>query len=498
MAAQDYYGYIPPTERLDLGKLATDLSKTISGIGERRELEKEQLDQIQADNTRIINDADIGKSQTFQTMALNGTQKGVQFINQLNKQLKAGQLSPKEYKQKMNTVMESWGTFANTVKTYDSRMAEIQKQQQDGKASGVGVSANEFFAQSSELKDKDIFIDDNGNMSMGRIDPNTGQLDPDSVQSFRSMALPSNMVFDKVPLDETVNDVIKLWKPYIEENNLNTIESVKSNPDLARKMADLTGSLTSNPRLTASLLVDNTGDGYDVYFNQADYNNKIGEMIQTENEVRRISGKGPMNQAEQNEFAKESSGKLIEMRKDATDTYQPVITEDQLNRAKEAIEVAVSLQLGFKSTQETPPRQSSGGGGGGGGGRATKDTSSQTVDNIRKLIISGKPEDYEALSEFSKDMQYSFKQGAPGKLKVFKKESNGRTTEIGEVSFANAGKYFGFDNLDKWNEFVADSKKRISGSGGNNMTPEQWNNKWATLKKGQKMVGLDGKTYTKQ
>ncbi len=461
MAAQDYYGYMPPSQTLDLGKLTTDLSKTIAGFGERRELEKEQLDQIQADNTKIINDADLGKSQTFQTMALNGTQKGVQFMTKLNKQLKAGEISPKEYKQKMNTVMENWGTFANTVKTYDARMAEIQKQQQDGKASGIGISANEFFAQSSELKDKEIFIDDNGNMSMGRIDPNTGQLDPDSVQSFRSMALPNNMVFDKVPLDETVNDVVKLWKPYIEENGLNTIESVKSNKDLARKMADLTGGLTSNPRLTASLLVDNTGDGYDVYFNQADYNNKINQMIQTENEARRISGLDPMNQQEQNEFAKDSSEKLIEMRKDATDTYQPVITEEQLNRAKEAIEVAVSLQLGFKSTQDEP-RQSSGGGGA--GGSAEKPISSKTVDDIRKKIISG---DYSGLTQFTVDGKYKFKQGDAGKLEVIKiSTDNGRTKEesLGQVEFKNAGRYFGFNNLDKWKEYIYDSQERIPGT----------------------------------
>jgi hypothetical protein len=462
---QEYYGYLPPSQTLDLGKLTTDLSKTLSGISERRTLEKETLDQIQADNTKIIRDAELGKSQTFQTMTLNATQNGVAKLNEWNKMLKAGQLSPKDYKQKMNTMMENWGTFANTVKTYDARMAEIQKQQQDGTASGIAVSSNQYFAQMSALKDKNIFIDDSGNMSMGKVDPNTGQLDPNSVESFRSMALPNNMVFDKVPLDQTVNDTVKLWRPYIQENGLTTIESVKGNPDLARKMADLTGGLTSNPRLTASILVDNTGDGYDVYFGQEDFNNKLGGMIQIENEARRIQGKSPMNQSEQNEFAKEASGKLIEMRKDSTDTYQPVLTEDQTNRAKEAIETTVSLQLGFKSTLDEPRQPS---GGGGGGSRTPKDTSSQTVDSIRKLIISGTPDDYASLSEFSKDKQYSFKQGAPGKLKVFKKGTNGRTEEVGEVSFANAGKYFGFDNLDKWNEFVADSKKRIPGSGGSN------------------------------
>jgi hypothetical protein len=277
------------------------------------------------------------------------------------------------------------------------------------------------------------------------------------------MALPNNMVFDKVPLDETVNNVVKLWEPYILQEGLTTIEGVKKNPNISRKMADLVGGLTSNPRLTASVLVDNTGEGYDVFVNQQDYNNKLGTMIQIENEARRISGEGPMNQAEQNEFAREASGKLIEMRQDATGTYQPVITEAQLARAKEAIEVSASLQLKFKSTEEQP-RQSSGGGGG--STTRPKDNSSQTVDSIRKLIING---DYDSLSEFSKDKQYTFKQGAAGKLKVFKRKSNGiGTTEIGEVDFDNAGKYFEFNNLDKWSDYVADSRKRIPGTGRSN------------------------------
>jgi hypothetical protein len=485
MATQDYYGYLSPSQTLDLGKLATDLSKTISGIGERRELEKEQLDQIQADNTRIINDADIGKSQTFQTMALNGTQKGVQFINQLNKQLKAGQLSPKEYKQKMNTVMENWGTFANTVKTFDARMSDIQKQQADGKASGIGISANEFFAQSSELKDKEIFIDDNGNMSMGRIDPMTGQLDPDSIQSVRSMALPNNMVFDKVNLDEQVSEVVKTWKPWIGEKGQTTIDDIRNNPDYARKMADFTGALTSNPRLTASILVDNTGDNYDVYFNQADYNNKINQMIQTENNAREFSGIRPMNKEEQNEFAQEASGKLIEMRKDATDTYQPVITEAQLRRAKNAIEATVGVELGQKVTEDEDTR-SYGGRGGGGDVPTEKPMSSQTVDDIRKKIIGG---DYPGLTQFTVDGKYKFKQGSGQKLEVIKiSTENGRTKEesLGEVEFKNAGRYFGFTNLDKWREYIYDSQNRIPGTS----TPAKPKAKGTTTKKKSDPLGL--------
>lgn len=464
MAAQEYYGYIPPSQTLDLGKLTTELSKTLSGIGERRTLEKEALDQIQADNTKIIRDAELGKSQTFQTMTLNAAQNGVVKLNEWNKMLKAGQLSPKDYKQKMTTIMDNWGTFANTVKTYDAKMAEIQKQQSDVNSSGLTTDSGEFFAQMSTLKDKNIFIDDSGNMSMGRIDPNTGKLDPSSVQSFRSMAMPNNTVFDKVNLNEQVGSVVKEWAPFLEENGINTISDVRKNDDFSSKVTDLVGALTDNPRLAASILRDNTGGKYNTYWSQDDYNNKMAAMLKKENDTRSFMGKAPMTAEEEVEFSKSASNRLIEMRLDSTDTYQPVLNPAQMKEAKDAVVRTIGIYLESKSTQDEPSKPSSG------GGTTTttttpKDKSSQTVDNIRKLIING---DYDSLSEFSKDKQYTFKQGANGKLKVFKKNTNGRTTEIGEVDFDNAGKYFEFNNLDKWADYVADSRKRIPGSGGSN------------------------------
>ena len=459
---QEYYGYLPPSQTLDLGKLTTDLSKTLSGIGERRELEKEELDKIQTDNAKIIRETELGKSQTFQTMTLNGAQSGVQFINGLNKQLKAGQISPKDYKQKMTTVMDSWGTFANTVKTYDARMTEIQKQQADVNSSGLTTDSGEFFAQMSTLKDKQIFIDDSGNMSMGRVDPNTGQLDPSSVQSFRSMAMPNNTVFTKVNLNEQVGSVVKEWAPFLEEEGINTINDVRNNGAYATKLTDLVGALTDNPRMAASILRDNTGGQYNSYWSQADYNNKMAAMIKKENDTRAFMNKALMTSEEEVEFAKTASNRLIEMRLDSTDTYQPVLTPAQIKASQDAVIRTVEIYLESKSTQDEIPVKSSSG-----STTTPKDTSSQTVDNIRKLIINGK---YDQLSEFSKDKQYTFKQGANGKLKVFKKNTNGRTEEIGEVDFDNAGKYFEFNNLDKWSDYVADSRKRIPGTGGTTKT----------------------------
>lgn len=456
MAAQDYYGYIPPTERLDLGKLATDLSKTLSGIGERRELEKEQLDQIKTDNIKTIQEMDLGKSQTFQKMALNGTQSAVDLINTWNKELKAGILSPKDYKEKMNSIKENWGTFANTVKTYDARMAEIQKQQQDDTASGIAVDLNEFFAQSSELKDKQIFWDPStGSMSLGKVDPNTGKIDPQSVMSARSMAMPNNVLFDKVNLNEEVNTIVKEWAPFLKEDGIHTIDDVRKNDDYSTKLTDLVGALTDNPRMAASILRDNTGGKYSAYVNQADYNNKMNSMINKENATREFQGKEPMTAKEQEEFAKEASNRLIELRLDSTDTYQPVLTPAQIKAAEDAVVRTVGIHLESKSTQDEPVRSSSSNGS---SKDNTKKYDSTTVDEIRNKIASG---DWESLQGYSVNGKYTFKDGPGETIDVYQKNSQGREELVTNVTFSNAGQFFkGFSNPDEWKKYVEASRKK--------------------------------------
>ena len=50
---QNIFGYMP-VESVDWAKGLNDLSKTIGGIGERREAEKDYLDKIQNDNIKTI------------------------------------------------------------------------------------------------------------------------------------------------------------------------------------------------------------------------------------------------------------------------------------------------------------------------------------------------------------------------------------------------------------------------------------------------------------
>ena len=55
-----------------------------------------------------------------------------------------------------------------------------------------------------------------------------------------------------------------------------------------------------------------------------------------------------------------------------------------------------------------------------------------------------------------------------------------------------------YNKLDELNSRRGGGSGSGAKGGGGAMTPQQWNKQWATLKTGESMVGLDGKTYTKK
>jgi hypothetical protein len=195
---QNLFGYMP-TESVDWSKAIGGLYTTIRDIETDREDLKLELDKLKTDNINTVQQADNFSSQTFQQMMLGGSQDGVSMLKGWNDALKRGELDPKEYKQKMNNFMENWKSLGASIKGFDAKNAEIQKQIQDGDASQLSVEAAEYFARAADLKNLKVFIDPStGTVSTGRLDAKTGQVIPDSIESAKSLADPSNAVFNKV------------------------------------------------------------------------------------------------------------------------------------------------------------------------------------------------------------------------------------------------------------------------------------------------------------
>lgn len=440
---QNIFGYMT-VDPIDWSKATSGLAGTISSIGERREKEKDYLDQLKTDNIKTIQNSSAFSSQTFGQMMLASSQEGVSTIKAWNDALKRGELDPKQYKQNMNNLMESWGTLGNSIKSFDAKNAELQKSLQDGTASKASVEAAEYFAKMGDLKNLKIFIDPTtGTVSTGRLDTKTGQVIPDTIESAKTMADPSNAVFDKVELDKAVNDTTKLWKDYVIENGVTTLTDLTKRPGFANKLADLTGALTSNNRMTLSILQDNMDEGYTTYYTSQDRDQILIGMIEKENEARRYQDKPELSGEDFEAFVQEAEKKLIPMQKDASGVYQPMISEEQKERAKKAIEASIELQLGFKSLQDEPKANSSG------GSTAVKNEDKpeyyKTALDVRTAWVNG---DVNALSSLSGGKYLFEKKGENTYLII--NASNPKDVKGPFYKLDDVGSFFGVSNRDTW------------------------------------------------
>ena len=448
---QNIFGYMP-VESIDWAKQMNSLSGTISGIDERREKEKEYLDQLKTDNIKTIQQSDANSSQNFGQMMLGATQDGVSLMKQWNDALKRGELDPKQYKQNINNFMESWGTLGNSIKSFDAKNAELQKRLQDGTASKASVEAAQYFAKMGDIKNMKVFIDpSNGTVSTGRLDPRTGQVIPDTIDSAKTSADPNNAVFDKVNLAEAVSQTTKLWKPYVTENGITTVSDLTKREGFSYAVSDLVGSLTSNDRMTLSILQDNTNGNYQTYYTEADRTDLLVEAVNRENQSRRYRGESPLSSGELDSFINDAGNKLIAMKKDPSGVYQPVITELHRQDAEKAVINSIEMQLEFRSLQDEATFNR---GGGGSGSEIPKEKFNTISDYVVNNWKSAS-----ALTTKAKP-GYKFKWDS-GTLNVYKEESDGRGGKdlvlVGPItSPVEIGQYIGITNAqtDDWKDAV--------------------------------------------
>jgi hypothetical protein len=363
-----YAGFIPASNPIDWAKLTGGLVKTITDIGESREAERQALDKLQSDNTKILQNTELGKTQTLNQLILSGSNQGRQSMMEWNRLLKAGQITPLEYKNRINNLMDSWSTFANTAKGYDKQMQEALKRQQEGLGSGLELELNNRLAQLGDLRNKATQVDpNNGNFIIGQLGQD-GLFDSSSIMDLRSISQPGNIIDNKVDLLSIVNEKTKGWEDWTIELGAKTITDALQNPAVQRARLDLANGILSNPRATTSILKDNTDGNYDFYYNKEDLDAKLQDRVVKENELNKQLGKPALSGDALDKFIESEKNKFILLAQDDQGVYQPNLTNKQIEDAKQTALDAIDANLKRKVELDEPYR----GGGGGGGGGSTK------------------------------------------------------------------------------------------------------------------------------
>lgn len=367
----EYAGYQAGTP-LDWSKLTGGLVQTIQDIGADRERQRQELDKLQLDNSKILQNSELGKSQSLNELILSGSNDGRTKMTEWNKMLKNGQITPVEYRNRINNLMDSWSTFANVAKIFDTQLQEAMKRQQadeNGFIPGSGLEAelNLKLAELGDLRNKKVQIDsNNGNFVIGSLDEK-GLFNPSSVIDVRSIAKPGNMIDNRVDLTKIVDAGTKGWENWSLEKGMTTTTDPLQNPAVQRARLDLAAGVLSNPRSATSVLKDNTDGTYGFYYDENDLRSKLQDRIAKENELNQQMGKPKLTGEALDKFVKSEQNKFILLQKDDQGVYQPNLTKDQFEEAKKTVLDAIDARLLRKVDQDEPQYVSSRGGGDGSG-----------------------------------------------------------------------------------------------------------------------------------
>jgi hypothetical protein len=412
-----YFGYVPPDNTLDWAKLTGGLVDTITGISEERAKQKEELDQININNQRIVSTVDSYSDQTLNGFVGSAAVEARSVLSEWTRQLKNREITAAEYKSRNNNLMTNWSAVGTTAKTFNATIQEALKRQQPDENGNVVASGEELYkigklAEFGDLKNKKVFIDpQTGNLMTGVLDPSTGQVDPSTLVTGVAMNNVENIQTNKVNLNQLVANDVKNWGDFLDDEGLTAISGKGLNPKIAKAKASFIGVIMNNPSSIASVLDDNTSYDIGYYSGNSERNALINNMLKLENETRRDMDQDPMTDEESQKYVDENSWMMIQMARDGNGVMRPVLTQEQTEKAREVIMDQIDIQLGQKITKDPP----------------TKDSGS-TGDKLTDAQISAQKKGFEiqqimSSGEDSKTISNKLRIASGGQY-YFKKEKN--------------------------------------------------------------------------
>lgn len=419
-------------EQINFGDLTKDVISAVSGIEDRRQAKRDALDKQFNDFKTVIDGWETTKTQTVNEFVLRGADKIRNQIYDWNKQLKAGQISEAEYKERMNNANSGWEMLANSAKTYDKTIQDLLSRQQFGengeppKGGAVELALADFYGDFSDIGNKQFVIGENGTIGIGSVGDD-GNIS--SVIDVRTINLPGNQIADRVDLNAVTDKSVEQIKPWLmSQTNADgtsmSVEDARKNPAYTSWLIEQSNAIAGdqNPKAQASILLDNGGD-YSIYRTDAQKKQIIDEKVELRAEaIFEATGK-QMTPEEKAKYALELEKKMIPLQMQSNGELVPMLTDEQKKEAKKITQTAIEVKLGRKEdvdVEKTYHAPRSGGGGGsspsGSGSKEDEFAGWATYGTLSSAWLSG---DSGKLNTLSDDYEFVFEKS--GIVGVYKK-----------------------------------------------------------------------------
>jgi hypothetical protein len=259
----EYAGYQQRTP-IDWQKIFQDAASKVTGVMEERQKEREALDDEMANAVNSTYDYTATKSPTFNDFILTSADSTRNYIMEQNRLLKAGQITPSEYKRRVSNSKDSWSRFSDVTKSFDKNIAEMMDRDAKGESSGF-----ENFLLGSTMQMSDLT-----GMQMVQ-DPMTGRgvlrRSDGMIYDLQSMAQVMGQRYDKVDVFGEVNQKVKLLgqSAYTSKDGVTT----KKDKLIGKAKPSIVNAVLSDDTRAGSILVDYM-DGYSFTYDESKVNDK--------------------------------------------------------------------------------------------------------------------------------------------------------------------------------------------------------------------------------
>lgn len=404
----EYYGYKAP-EQVDFGKSITNVAELFVKAEEQRKAKRESEQKSLDDSRKKINEIEQNSNQSQSELVGSGANKTRNYILELERMRKSGQITGAEFNRRMTNVNDSWDNYAFVTKNMNERLAENLARVQSGVASSNEIFLAKIQSDLMNTKNKDIMVGEDGNMYM------VDKSDPSKPISFRSGGNIDNIVDNKVDVPTLVANSVSKFGTFSQENGLTTEAGARLKKEFDATKYDIIHSIVdkNNPRGVVSILMDNAGADYDQYYNKQQKEQLLSDAV-----TRQEALNGPMNAEQKAKFRSEyEKNNMIEYVADDNGSFQPVVTDNMIKEAESYVDRQIEMQVGKTTTQDENRVYK--GGGPGGGDTASEITSAeqQQLYDVRNAWNSN---DMKALRRASND-QYFFAWSDLGGMDVFDK-----------------------------------------------------------------------------
>lgn len=369
-----YYGYQRRDKEdfLDIGALVEEASSGIIAARAENEKRKEELEAYDDELRKTMSDWQPGEDRNLNDMVLRGAQNITGNINDWMNQMKRGEITPNEWKARIENLQTNWGMLANTTNNYEKVHQEVTKMIADGEMNAFGEWMFEKNARLLDIPSSNFETDDRGNVWLVARNDNGEVI---SKKDTRQLANQYNIIDKKYDLDSDVDAMVKSWEPYLKEDPNRKLKDITLNPAYEDAKIGVVSSILSSDRQVTSILTERSGEEFRFYENEADKKDQVNNVVRMQVETAKMLKK-PMSPEQIAQFKSEIEDRMIKVIETPSGQYEPAPTSKQKEMAAEVVNNAIDIRFGKEDVKKDPKRYSSGNGGGG-----NNNQQGGTVDN---------------------------------------------------------------------------------------------------------------------